>query len=88
MKDMAVRHVIDYLNEHPCVDCGEADPLALTFDHLRDKKYSISTMLSNAYGWELIKEEISKCEVRCANCHNKKTAKERNHRMYRILTGL
>ncbi len=63
--------VWDYLAAHPCVDCGNNNPMVLTFDHLRDKIYNISDMKTNSL--EKIREEIAKCEVRCANCHHIKT---------------
>jgi hypothetical protein len=67
----------NYLASHACVDCGENDPIVLQFDHIRDKTYNISNM-SRSYGLESIKEEIDKCEVRCANCHLRRTAKQQN----------
>ena len=71
--------VVEYLKEHPCVDCGEDDPIVLQFDHVRGiKKDCIGRMVSGAYAWATISREIDKCEVRCANCHCRKTAKERN----------
>ena len=64
-------YVLAYLKDHPCVDCGETDPIVLEFDHLRDKVFNISE--ASKYGFDRIKEEIDKCEVRCANCHRRKT---------------
>lgn len=69
--------IASYLNDHPCVDCGEKDPIVLEFDHVRgEKKHNISKMISSTYNWNTIFQEISKCEVRCANCHVRKTAKQ------------
>lgn len=66
--------ILEYFTEHPCVDCGENDPRCLTFDHVRDKKeMMISTMIRDRH-WQAIEKEIRKCDVRCANCHAKKTA--------------
>lgn len=71
---LKVRKMIwEYLLEHPCVDCGEKDPTVLEFDHLRDKKKNISS-LTNDVTLKRVLEEIAKCEVRCANCHRRKTA--------------
>lgn len=63
-------YVQNYLSDHPCVDCGEKNPIVLEFDHITDDKFmNISNMVAKAYSLERIKLEISKCEVRCANCH-------------------
>lgn len=70
--------LVEYLFDHPCVDCGESNPVVLQFDHLRDKKYNIGDMVRSGYGWDSILKEIEKCEVCCANCHMKRTAKTGN----------
>lgn len=68
-------YIWTYLKDHPCVDCGENDPIVLEFDHTSDKVANISEMYRN-YTLEKVKLEIDKCQIRCANCHRRKTAKE------------
>jgi hypothetical protein len=68
--------LLDYFASHPCMDCGETDPVVLEFDHLRDKRFNIGTAVTR-YGWEAILAEIEKCEVVCANCHRRRTARRR-----------
>jgi hypothetical protein len=72
------QYVYDYLVEHSCLDCAETDPVVLDFDHLRDKEHDISWLIR--YGTlARIRREIAKCEVVCANCHRRRTARRGNH---------
>lgn len=69
--------VVEYLEQHPCVDCGEDDPIVLQFDHVSgNKKESVSRLAACSYSWKTVEKEIFKCDVRCANCHMRKTAKQ------------
>ena len=74
--------LLDYLRDHPCIDCGEADPIVLEFDHQRDKKFAIGSATSKGVALSTVVAEVEKCEVRCANCHRRKTYYEagRKHR--------
>ncbi len=65
-----------HLESHPCVDCGESDPVVLEFDH-RDpsrKSFCIGAF-AHRCTLEELHAEIAKCDVRCASCHRRETAK-------------
>ena len=67
----------EHLEHHPCVDCGERDPIVLEFDHLRDKRADVTRLLWSGLLWTQLELEIAKCEIRCANCHRRRTARQR-----------
>jgi hypothetical protein len=74
------KSLLEYLSDKYCADCKENDPVVLDFDH-RDPKTkfkSVSRMLAGHYSWASVLAEIGKCDVRCANCHRRKTYKQFN----------
>lgn len=72
--------ICNYLQSHPCLDCGETDIVVLEFDHVRgEKKRTISLMVAEGYTIKSIQAEIEKCEVACANCHRRRTAQRAGH---------
>jgi len=74
-------YVIQYLLNHSCIDCGETDIVVLQFDHVRgSKRTEIARMM--CFSNKSLIREIEKCEVRCANCHFRKTAQRLNN--YRV----
>ncbi|RKZ88313.1 MAG: hypothetical protein DRQ39_02750 [Gammaproteobacteria bacterium] len=74
-------YVWNWLKDHSCIDCGEDDIVVLEFDHQQDKELSISRAIATGWSIPRIQKEIAKCEVRCANCHRRKTAKDFNWRV-------
>lgn len=72
------KFVYSYLTEHPCVQCGESDPVVLEFDHIdRDiKDANICRAIWANWSMKRLLAEIAKCQVLCANCHRRKTAKD------------
>jgi len=68
-----------YLREHPCVDCGQKNIVLLEFDHIdeADKTLDLSATLGRR-SWRVILTEIGKCDVRCVNCHRRRTAERFN----------
>ena len=71
---------VEYLLVHPC-ECGETDVVVLDFDHIDPsiKIDDVSRMINHGVAWSVIRQEIAKCAVRCANCHRRKTAEQFGH---------
>jgi len=67
----------EYLRAHPCVDCRETNIVVLDFDH-RDPKAKAHNVVVLAMHkpWTRVLAEIAKCDVRCANCHRRRTARQ------------
>jgi hypothetical protein len=82
-------YVVLHLLTHPCVDCGESDPVVLDFDHVRGSKYcAVSRLISAGFPISRLQAEMDKCVVRCSNCHRRKTSRElawfKNRRALRV----
>jgi hypothetical protein len=91
-KDTKKRHqdilrslIIDHLISNPCVDCGESDPIVLDFDHQDSstKHLTISQIYGRGLPVKTLMDEISKCQIRCSNCHRRRTSKQFNQWRYR-----
>lgn len=56
-----------------CSICEENHPSCLQFHHRNPKKKigCISELINRAYSLKMVKTEIKKCDVLCANCHFK-----------------
>jgi len=83
LREGNARKVFEYLTNHPCINCGESDPIVLEFDHRNrdDKIESVSILVRNS-SWKRIEYEIQKCDVLCANCHRRKSAAEFNYKRH------
>ena len=70
---------LTYLLDHPCIDCGESNPIVLEFDHIKGtKEANVSQLIWSAGARPTrFQREIAKCVVRCVNCHRRKTAHAR-----------
>lgn len=70
-----LREWVDKIKSVPCHDCGNIfPPYVMDFDH-RDpkmKKFTIGGNLAS-YSRRALEEEISKCDIVCANCHRIRT---------------
>lgn len=72
-----VEFMLDHLRSHPCVDCGEPDIEVLQFDHiemLNQRRGRVVDFLTGSRA--RLVAQINLCEVRCANCHVRRTRRQ------------
>lgn len=86
MKSRAIAHkkalraeMVPYVRElketTPCADCGKIFAYwVMDFDHRpgEDKKFDVSKTGSWS-SWKVLRAEIDKCDIVCANCHRMRT---------------
>lgn len=70
-------YIRDLLAQSACCDCEEEDLVLLEFDHRSDKAGLVTVMARRGCSLEKLRAEIEKCDIRCANCHRRKTLRER-----------
>jgi hypothetical protein len=75
-KKEARDYVIKVKKNSVCEKCGEKRWWVLDFHHVDNKKEVISKLLS--HGIEIVKKEIKKCKILCANCHRDLHYQENN----------
>jgi hypothetical protein len=58
----------------PCADCENYYPYyVMQLDHVRGKKVDKINRMVYTSSYDRVVEEISKCEIVCANCHHVRT---------------
>lgn len=80
------KKLFEYLKDKCCTDCGETDSVVLEFDHVKEKTSNVCDLMNQRVSWEKVLKEISKCEIRCANCHRRITFKRGNFIKYQLST--
>jgi hypothetical protein len=78
--------LLDYLRAEPCVDCGEADPVVLDFDHVGEKRWGVVQLAGRECSLAALEREIAECEIRCANCHRRRTIVDQAHFRNHLIT--
>jgi transposase len=85
-----MRQIIATIKEESgCVDCKKKYPyFVLDFDHISGEKTDGIARMVLWNTLEEIYEEISKCEVVCANCHRLRTHKRKGNDRYQVNTEI
>lgn len=84
LKDQRIKRKMRWYQAYkacnPCADCGGFfHPVSMEFDHLEPdtKRQNVSIMVRSGYLMSKIYDEISRCDLVCANCHAVRTFESR-----------
>jgi hypothetical protein len=80
-----MRFLVDVLEQASCMDCGEEDIVVLDFDHVGTKRASVVDLALSEHSIASVQREISECEIRCANCHKRRTCRMKRHFRHHLL---
>ena len=71
-------YLVEHLRTHTCVDCGEADPIVLEFDHRapENKEYSLAYYSGTGCSVRQLRNEMDKYVVRCVRCRRRRRARQ------------
>jgi hypothetical protein len=62
--------LVKAIKDKPCADCGKKYPFyVMQLDHIKGAKVSQISSLVRSRGIAIVRAELEKCEVVCANCH-------------------
>ena len=71
-----IKYVWAVLSRSRCVDCGESRIEVLDFDHVGTKTGHVGEIARRGCSIRRLEAEISQCEVRCGNCHRRRTRRQ------------
>ena len=60
-----------------CIECGINDYRLLDFDHINPATKTMNISQKLHLPWEVLLEEVAKCQLLCPNCHRLKTMETR-----------
>jgi hypothetical protein len=66
-------HVRELLASSCCADCGDARLAVLEFDHIGAKRGTVIALARRGCSLGVLQSEIAECEIRCGNCHRRRT---------------
>lgn len=76
IRSSGLREEVSGLKSRPCFDCLLSFPSwAMDFDHLRDKRDGLNSMVRRRLSRAIILSEIEKCDPICVLCHRLRTKK-------------
>ena len=78
------RKLIHEAKDVPCADCGVRHPFwIMQFDHRDSSKKDFELRSPGCRALQKLKDEMAKCDVVCANCHEDRTHKRREEKRQR-----